>query len=224
MEYQVANQQLREIQARLQEIANQLNELMITKQAVDEISKNVEREIKRLKAQVDLFWEKEIKHYVEYGLKDGMRILECGSGPGYLTEKLLREFPNSNVVALEIDPFLAAQSKNYLGEQGLSRFKVVQGSVLQQGFVENVFDFAITRLVIEHVADPVAAVREICRVLKLAQRVDYQIHCGSALGAFNKWVEGTEQAKWQNRHVDEIGEKLMHATANLLMQRFQALV
>jgi hypothetical protein len=29
--------------------------------AVDEISKNVERELERLKAQVYLFWEKEIK-------------------------------------------------------------------------------------------------------------------------------------------------------------------
>lgn len=55
------------------------------------------------------------------------------------------------------------------------------------------------------------------------QRVDYQVHCGPALGAFNQWVKGTELAEWRNRHVAEIGEKLMQETAALLNQRFAAL-
>jgi hypothetical protein len=37
---------------------------------VTTIASNVEREIQRLKAQVDLFWEKESKHYVEFGLRE----------------------------------------------------------------------------------------------------------------------------------------------------------
>jgi trans-AT polyketide synthase/acyltransferase/oxidoreductase domain-containing protein len=54
------------------------------------------------------------------------------------------------------------------------------------------------------------------------QRVDYQIHCGPALGAFNQWVKGTELASWKNRRVADIGSKLMHATAELLSDRFAA--
>ena len=50
------------------------------------------------------------------------------------------------------------------------------------------------------------------------QMVDYQIHCGSALGAFNHWVKGTPLENWQNRHVDEIAEKLMQGTADYLNQ------
>jgi len=53
------------------------------------------------------------------------------------------------------------------------------------------------------------------------QKVDYQIHCGPAMGAFNQWVKGTALENWQNRHVDEIAEKLMLGTAELLNQRFQ---
>ncbi|PEP92267.1 [acyl-carrier-protein] S-malonyltransferase [Bacillus wiedmannii] len=49
--------------------------------------------------------------------------------------------------------------------------------------------------------------------------VDYQIHCGPALGAFNHWVKGTALENWRNRHVDEIGEKLMQETADLLQKR-----
>ncbi len=56
------------------------------------------------------------------------------------------------------------------------------------------------------------------------QRVDYQIHSGPALYAFNQWVKGTEFEDWENRLVDEIAEKLIHETADLLNKRFQALI
>ncbi|OME95117.1 MULTISPECIES: ACP S-malonyltransferase [Paenibacillus] len=53
-------------------------------------------------------------------------------------------------------------------------------------------------------------------------KVDYQIHCGPALGAFNQWVKGTKLEDWRNRHVDEIAEKLMTETAALLNRRFNS--
>jgi len=49
-------------------------------------------------------------------------------------------------------------------------------------------------------------------------RVDFQVHCGPALGAFNQWVKGTPLESWRNRHVDEIGEKLM-GEATVYLQR-----
>jgi trans-AT polyketide synthase/acyltransferase/oxidoreductase domain-containing protein len=52
-------------------------------------------------------------------------------------------------------------------------------------------------------------------------KVDYQIHCGPALGAFNQWVKGTRLEDWRNRHADEIGSLLMREAAVLLDQRFR---
>lgn len=52
-----------------------------------------------------------------------------------------------------------------------------------------------------------------------SSQVDYQIHCGPALGAFNQWVRGTDLENWRNRHVDEIGHRLMTETARLLERR-----
>jgi trans-AT polyketide synthase/acyltransferase/oxidoreductase domain-containing protein len=57
----------------------------------------------------------------------------------------------------------------------------------------------------------------------LAHKVDFQIQCGSALGAFNQWIAGTELASWRNRHVDGIAERLMTETASLLNRRFIAM-
>jgi trans-AT polyketide synthase, acyltransferase and oxidoreductase domains len=55
------------------------------------------------------------------------------------------------------------------------------------------------------------------------QKVDFQIHCGPALGAFNHWVKGTASENWRNRHVDEIAEGLMIGAARILEKRFRAL-
>jgi trans-AT polyketide synthase/acyltransferase/oxidoreductase domain-containing protein len=63
---------------------------------------------------------------------------------------------------------------------------------------------------------------------RLAQRgdaargVDFQIHCGPALGAFNQWVKGTPLESWRNRHVDEIGVRIMEGAADLLERRYRA--
>lgn len=51
------------------------------------------------------------------------------------------------------------------------------------------------------------------------QTVDYQIHCGPALGAFNQWVLGTDLEEWKNRHVAKLARTLMRATAELLACR-----
>lgn len=51
-------------------------------------------------------------------------------------------------------------------------------------------------------------------------KVDFQVQCGPALGAFNQWIKGTELASWRDRHVDVIAEKLMTDTAALLNRRF----
>lgn len=45
------------------------------------------------------------------------------------------------------------------------------------------------------------------------RRADFQIWCGPAMGAFNRWVEGTPLQDWRRRHVDDIAERLMQGAA-----------
>jgi trans-AT polyketide synthase/acyltransferase/oxidoreductase domain-containing protein len=56
------------------------------------------------------------------------------------------------------------------------------------------------------------------------KQVDFQVHCGPALGAFNQWVKGTALENWRNRHVDELGLKLMTETAQLLQHKLQRIL
>jgi trans-AT polyketide synthase/acyltransferase/oxidoreductase domain-containing protein len=55
-------------------------------------------------------------------------------------------------------------------------------------------------------------------------KVDFQVHTGPSLGAFNQWVKGTKYEKWQNRHVDIIAVKLMKETALLLEKRLKEIL
>nr|ASV46809.1 acyl-carrier-protein [uncultured bacterium]ASV47021.1 hypothetical protein [uncultured bacterium] len=53
----------------------------------------------------------------------------------------------------------------------------------------------------------------------VADRVNFQVHCGPAMGAFNRFVNGTELEDWHNRHVDLIAERLMLGAADVLRRR-----
>jgi len=52
-----------------------------------------------------------------------------------------------------------------------------------------------------------------------SRKVDFQVHTGPALGAFNQWVKGTKLESWRERHVDKVGEMLMEASTQLFQDR-----
>lgn len=52
-----------------------------------------------------------------------------------------------------------------------------------------------------------------------SKAVDFQIHCGPALGVFNRWVKNTALESWRSRHVANVAEKLMVSAANILSER-----
>lgn len=54
------------------------------------------------------------------------------------------------------------------------------------------------------------------------RHVDYQVHTGPALGAFNQWVKGSPLEDWRNRHVDRVAGHLMQGCADYMNDRFRA--
>jgi trans-AT polyketide synthase, acyltransferase and oxidoreductase domains len=53
------------------------------------------------------------------------------------------------------------------------------------------------------------------------QKVNYQVHCGPALGAFNQWVKGTPLEPWRHRHVDVLADMIMEGAATVLQTQLQ---
>ena len=129
-------------------------------------TENKESEVKRLKSQVELFFDKEFSIYKEIGINDGMKIIECGSGPGYLILNLASRLPNSELCALEIDPYLFEVLKSNSAKNDKNIFRAIQGSIYSTGEPDNYYDVVITRLVVEHLDKPIDALNELKRILK----------------------------------------------------------
>nr|WP_314465334.1 ACP S-malonyltransferase [uncultured Clostridium sp.] len=55
----------------------------------------------------------------------------------------------------------------------------------------------------------------------IENKVDFQVHCGPALGAFNQLVKDTELEKWENRYVDKIAVLIMENAAKWLNTFYQ---
>ncbi len=151
---------------------------------IQSFAANVDNEIRRLKAQVELFWPKELACLERAGLRDGMAILEAGSGPGHLLEKLLEAFPASPVTGVEVDPFLVETSRAILAPSAGERCRVFEQSVTKMDFPDGTFDFVIARLVLEHLAHPMEAIVEVRRVLKTGGKAvfidnDFDMHLRS---------------------------------------------
>lgn len=133
---------------------------------ISESHRDVNAEIQRLAAQARLGWEKEARTLLWFGLKDGMSLIELGSGPGFITESLLTLVPNSSITCLEIDPTLLKQAEQYLQNKAKPGVHFVEASVMDMQLADNSFDFAYARLLFQHLPDPIGAAKEIWRVLK----------------------------------------------------------
>jgi len=128
--------------------------------------RDTQAEIERLRVQALLGWEKEARTLAWFGLRDGMSVLELGSGPGFVTEQLLDLLPSSVVTALEIDSGLLRRAESHLGHQAGERLRFVEASIMDTGLPDESFDFAFARLIFQHLPDPDGAAREVYRVLK----------------------------------------------------------
>jgi ubiquinone/menaquinone biosynthesis C-methylase UbiE len=129
-------------------------------------SSRLHDDVGRLKAQVGLSWSKEAKALGQIGLRDGMSILEVGSGPGFITELLLTGLPHCTVTAVELDPRMCEVARGQLAQQPGDRFEIVQSSILMTDLPDDSFDFALARFVFQHLSAPELALAEILRLLK----------------------------------------------------------
>jgi ubiquinone/menaquinone biosynthesis C-methylase UbiE/aryl carrier-like protein len=131
----------------------------------------MQAEIRRLDAQVDLFWRSEQELLREFGMRDGIDYLDCGCGPGRLMELVKSAYPATRCQGVEMDPILVQAAGAKLQARGFTDCKVRQGTAENPGLPEDAFDFITMRLVLEHVPDPVVALRSLGRLLRPGGRI-----------------------------------------------------
>jgi ubiquinone/menaquinone biosynthesis C-methylase UbiE/aryl carrier-like protein len=148
---------------------------------VASFSTSMKAEIQRLNAQVDLFWDVEYAMLKRYGLRNGIDMLDCGCGPGRLIELLKGEMPGLKITGLEMDHQLVDAARSMIAARGLSGCSILEGTAEQPGLADASFDFIVMRLVLEHVPDPLLALRSLGRLLRTGGRLvvisnDFEFH------------------------------------------------
>src|ERR1044071_2584697 len=142
---------------------------------------SLDAEMERLYNQANLNTEKEARNLVAFGLRDGMSVLEVGSGPGFVTEWVSRVIPNGSITCVEIDPIMVNYARQHLENASQCQCRIIESSIAKTDLPDNSFDFAFSRIVFEHIPDPVEALNEIKRLLKPGGRLvmieaDYSIN------------------------------------------------
>lgn len=99
-------------------------------------------------------------------LRPGMRVLDCGCGGGWLTVGLAQAVAPGEVVGFDREPgqIEAAVALATERKQPNVRFEVA--NVYELPFPDASFDAALAHTVLEHVSDPLRALKELRRVLK----------------------------------------------------------
>ncbi|POX40212.1 SAM-dependent methyltransferase [Streptomyces sp. Ru73] len=104
--------------------------------------------------------------YLLDSLKPHMKVLDIGCGPGTITADLAALVPDGSVTGLEHAPDVLSQARAVAAERGLTNVHFAVGDVHHLDYPDDSFCVVHAHQVLQHVGDPVQALREMRRVTK----------------------------------------------------------
>ncbi|MFI2214720.1 methyltransferase domain-containing protein [Streptomyces sp. NPDC020141] len=94
------------------------------------------------------------------------RILDVGCGPGTITADLAALVPEGRVTGVDREPGIVEQARSLAASRGLANAEFAVADVNQLEFADDSFDVVHAHQVLQHVGDPVGALREMRRVCR----------------------------------------------------------
>lgn len=134
---------------------------------LQEFAIKVEEEVKRLEAQVDLFWDREATLLESLGFGNMSHVADLGCANGYYLSLLKKRFPNLSVHGVEVEPQLAeAAARRIQDDASLAGCEARESSAYETGLDGDLYDAVVMRGVLEHLEDTSKALAEVWRILK----------------------------------------------------------
>jgi ubiquinone/menaquinone biosynthesis C-methylase UbiE len=105
------------------------------------------------------YWDFRDRRTLSY-IGDEKNIMDVGCGEGITLQKLLREFPDRNVVGIDYSPEKVSTCEQH-------QLPARQGNACGLEFADQSMDCCLFLEVVEHLLDPLNALHEIHRVLRV---------------------------------------------------------
>jgi len=105
----------------------------------------------------------------QYGvakLKPGQAVLDVGCGPGSITVDIARIVAPGAVIAIDCDEGVLAQARALAKAQGVTNVQFAVMDAYAMDLPDDSVDLAHAHQLLQHLANPVAALREMARVTK----------------------------------------------------------
>lgn len=99
-------------------------------------------------------------------LRPGMRLLDCGCGPGSITVDLAEIVAPAQVIGIDLDSESLDYARALAAQRNVPNVCFETGSIYDLLFADNAFDAAFVHAVLDHLHDPLAALAELRRVVR----------------------------------------------------------
>ncbi|MBP1242358.1 SAM-dependent methyltransferase [Frigoribacterium sp. PvP120] len=152
--------------------------------------------------------------YLEAELVPGRRVLDVGSGPGTITVDIAERVAPGRVVGVDAAEVVVEQARALAAERGLTTVEFVVADLFALPFDDDSFDVVHAHQVLQHVGDPVAALREMRRVtvpggVVAAREVDYHgTVWAPASEGLDRWMDVYQQVHRGNGGEPDAGRAL----------------
>ena len=134
-------------------------------------------------------------------------ILDIGCGPGSITIDFARHAPKGHVTGIEYVPDPLNQARELASSEGVTNVEFAVGDIHALEYPDDTFDIVHVHQVLQHIANPVQALREMRRVVKpggiVAAKESAALTWYPENKGIEKWLDVTERmgkAKGGNPH------------------------
>ncbi len=153
--------------------------------------------------------------YLSAHLRPGQSVLDIGCGPGTITVDIAARVDPGRVTGIDVSEDVLDSARAEAEARGLSNDSYATADVHALEFPTAAFDVVHAHQVLQHVADPVRALREMRRVCKpggvvAARDADYAGFIWfPQLPALDRWRDLYEQAAQANHGESNAGRQLL---------------
>ncbi|MCL5260721.1 MAG: methyltransferase domain-containing protein [Gammaproteobacteria bacterium] len=109
--------------------------------------------------------EQEAGFLIPY-LRDDIKLLDCGCGPGSITVGFGKYIKNGEIFAIDIEPSQLELTKKLANEEGITNIHLEKADICDLPFKDNTFDIVFSHAFLTHIPNYRKAIQEMKRVLK----------------------------------------------------------